>query len=149
MKKVILFLSLFFVSIISISQTNSHTTKVLSKFEIKKQNITAQLMEQDSALKYVFIMFKNAKYSHITDIKSISLFSKDDVDSFAKDLRECYSIYKTSDANKIWNNPNYIISLSVDPYRLVFIYDKSMLGYFSLFEKDAFKLCDWLTSLEL
>lgn len=112
MKKV-LFITLIIIPFLSFSQKKTVNLLESQVGPISlKYSMTIDLENQDT-LAYVYLGFQNAKYTSITDIKSI-FFSKDEIfKQFLKDLKIALEeLEKNEKINLEWDkSPNYQLKI--------------------------------------
>ncbi len=134
--------------------TNAQTkTVVISKKRIYtiscKYSKLIDLDKQDT-VPFVYLGFQNAKYSSITDIKSIVFLLKDDsveVFSFVKDLKSALREMGHKKAMR-WDREGYLLSVFESSSALYVYESKSNgSGYTRLSRKYVEKLIAWFEEI--
>jgi hypothetical protein len=148
MKKV-LFITLIIIPFLSFSQK-----KTVNLLESKvgpislKYSMAIDLESQDT-LSYVYLGFQNAKYTSITDIKSI-FFSKDDIfKQFLKDLKIALEeLKKNEKTNLNWDrSPNYQLKIYDFSKNLYVFEGEGTGGYTLLTQKNIQILIEQLSQI--
>jgi len=144
------FIILFLLSTFSLVVTAQNKTVKISELQIGvlscKYSMRIDLEKKDT-IRYIYLGFQNAKYSSITDIKSVMFdVSKDstDVYDFKKDLKMALSEIgnKTSIS---WDKKNYSVAL-YDFNNKLYLREASKdgSGYTLLTKGQVEKLIDWI-----
>lgn len=148
--KHLLFTPLFFISIIGFSQKK--TIKILEANAgpiSLSYSMNVDLEKQDT-LFYVYIGFQNAKYTTLTDIKSL-FFTQDDVlKQFIKELSTALNeLEKNEKIEMLWDrSPNYKLQLYEFSKSLYVIEGKGTGGYTNLTKKQIASLIESLSKIE-
>jgi hypothetical protein len=106
-------------------------------------------LESQDTLSYVYLGFQNAKYTSITDIKSI-FFSKDDIfKQFLKDLKIALEeLKKNEKTNLNWDrSPNYQLKIYDFSKNLYVFEGEGTGGYTLLTQKNIQILIEQLSQI--
>jgi len=106
-------------------------------------------VEKADTIKAIFLMFQNAKYTHIIDTKSIAFINphKDttDLNEFLADLTAAYK-EMANKTDMMWDKEAYRIkTYATEKY--LYLADKQGGGYTFLYPKQIIAVKDWLTSI--
>lgn len=150
MKKTVLFLCLALL-LCSLITVNAQVKRVIiSEKEIGSISAlyTKRIdLEAGDTNYHIYLGFQNAKYQHITDIKSILFYDLETQESLIKDLSMALS-EMGSKTSITWKKDKYSIAL-YDFSSDLYLYDGKQSGHTILQKKKVEQLIAWLNSLNL
>lgn len=138
--------SLFTVSMIAQRKTVDISSLKAGQVSAKYSKVIN--LETKDTVSYVYLGFQNAKYSSISDIKSIMLSRQEDLKEFIKDLKIALPEINTKQ-NIDWTKNNYGLTV-YDFSNGLYLREKEKngSGYTILQKKDVEKLIIWLESID-
>ena len=97
----------------------------------------------------VYLGFQNAKYSTITDIKSVAFFDTSNFNKFKIDLLNAYKILdKGEKVEMFWENSNYKLNLYDFSKNIYITEPKGTGGYTAISKRQLGKLLENLFVIE-
>lgn len=112
MKKLIFFIVLLisFNSIFAQIRTVNLIDKKIGQTHFTYSKIDD--LEKNTTLYNVSLVFQNEKYSKISDIRIVSIYKKQDLDLFTKDLQKCFKfMFDKVQGDLSFNRSNYRLTL--------------------------------------
>lgn len=94
----------------SILQTSTTNTEKLWKFKLTHSLDFVTTVKDTNTIKYAHFMFKNAKYSHISDWEHIYFKTSEEVLQFRNDLAAAWN-KRGSTTKSEWKRDNYSINV--------------------------------------
>ena len=104
-------------------------------------------VEKEDTSYYVYLGFQNAKYESITDIKSIMIHSKEDLELLIKDLKLASADMGTKTTIS-YKSESFSVSVYDFSKELYLEEGKKGSGYTKLNKKSVEKLVIWLESIK-
>lgn len=135
---------------VSIAQTKKRTVLAESKIG----SITCQYheiidLEKGDTIYFIYLGFQNAKFTTITDIKSIGIFTKEEQTNLIKDLNAAL-LEIGNKTSMSWDRGPYSINLYDFSNQLYLQQGKTKgSGYTLLTSKNVQQLIDWLGAITL
>ena len=147
MKKILL----LFISLVSVVVNAQNKTIKVSTIRLKE--VTGEYckdvnLETKDTLSYVTIGFQNAKYSNISDYKTLHFNNQTQLDEFINDLKTALPELGTKQI-LTWNRKLYDLTIGEGFSNTLFLFADTQSGYTMLKKNDIEKLLKWFESFRI
>jgi hypothetical protein len=106
-------------------------------------------IEKGDSTYVLFFSFQNAKYSRLTDIKIIGLFSRNAIEQWMKDMKSAYKQILTGEkVDMDWNREEYKLTLYNFSKNLILTEGKGTGGYTLLSKNNVRDLMELVSTVD-
>jgi hypothetical protein len=105
--------------------------------------------ESGDSLLYVILLFQNAKYQTITDVKSIMISTKEDLTEFKNTISEIVKTVESDPKSNVTYSKGTFQVYKYDFSKNIYLAPKDGNGFTNLSTKQATKLIEFLDKVDL